>query len=81
MQYVRTHCEDARTEKKGNMMRRTWKDNADEFALLDAGEGWPFARLVACSVEKGKGNGRPPKTVTRVTVSGKVSAHEFPEEV
>lgn len=33
-------------------MARNWEDNAAEFALLDQGEGWPFARLVACSVEK-----------------------------
>lgn len=34
---------------------RTWKDNAVEFAALDRGEGWQFAILVACSVEKGVG--------------------------
>jgi hypothetical protein len=31
-------------------MTRTWQDNADECRQLDDGEGWPFARLVACSV-------------------------------
>jgi hypothetical protein len=39
------------------MTTRTWEDNARDFAALDEGEGWPFAVLVACSVEKGKGNG------------------------
>ena len=38
-------------------MERTWQDNADEFAELDQGDGWPFAVLVACSVEKGAGEG------------------------
>src|SRR5690625_1517719 len=33
------------------------KTNASEFAKLDRGEGWPFALLVACSVEKGKDRG------------------------
>jgi hypothetical protein len=37
------------------MSTRTWQDNAAEFAALDKGEGWPFARLVACSVTKGAG--------------------------
>lgn len=38
---------------------RTAEDNAREFALLDSGEGWPFAVLVACSVESaGHGGNR-----------------------
>lgn len=57
---------------------RTWQDNAAEFAALDEGEGWPFARLVACSVEKNIGNGGNP-SVTRVTDAGKVSARAFAE--
>lgn len=61
-------------------MSRTAQDNAAEFKSLDQGEGWPFARLVACSVEMGAGNGRPSKTVTRVTVSGKMSARQFARE-
>lgn len=36
-------------------MTRTWEDNAAEFAALDQGEGWPFAVLIAASVEKGAG--------------------------
>lgn len=39
------------------MAKRTWQDNAAEFAALDRGEGWQFAILVACSVEKGKDHG------------------------
>lgn len=57
-------------------MSRTWEDNAAEFAALDEGEGWPFARLVACSVEKGVG-GRGNTGVSRTRNSGKVSANEF----
>jgi hypothetical protein len=56
---------------------RTWKDNAAEFAALDRGEGWQFAILVACSVEKGAATGRPQKTSAIAEVSGKVSAAEF----
>lgn len=56
-------------------MARTWQDNAAEFAALDEGEGWPFARLVACSVEKDNGNGN--RNVRNT--SGKVSAREFAE--
>jgi hypothetical protein len=56
-------------------MSRTWKDNAAEFAALDLGEGWPFAILVACSVEKGAGQGTPP--VNRP--EAKVSATAFAE--
>jgi len=31
----------------------TWRDNAEEFAGLDKGDGWAFACLVACSVGRG----------------------------
>jgi hypothetical protein len=55
-------------------MTRTWKDNAAEFAALDRGEAWPFARLVACSVEKGNGQGRKPRNDRY-----KVSASQFAE--
>lgn len=40
------------------MDERTWEQNALEFAELDKGEGWPFAILVACSVQPGKVGGR-----------------------
>jgi hypothetical protein len=53
--------------------QRTWQDNADEFAALDQGEGWPFARLVACSVVRDNGHGNRRDR----DVSGKVSATEF----
>lgn len=52
-------------------MGRTWEDNADELARMDDGEGWPFARLVACSVEPGQGG----PTVARATV--KATANQF----
>jgi hypothetical protein len=55
---------------------RTWQDNAAEFALLDKGEGWPFARLIACSVQKGSGQGARQPRNDRYEV-GKVSAQEF----
>ena len=57
------------------MTMRTWQDNAAEFRALDAGEGWPFAVLVACSVEKGTGG--PRATGPRAPV--KVTAREFAE--
>lgn len=58
-------------------MNRTWEDNAREYAELSQGEGWPFAVLVACSVENG-GRGNP--KVTGVTLAdGKVSATRFAE--
>lgn len=50
------------------MTVRTWQTNADEFALLRKGEGWPFAVLVACSVERGG---------SAATGTAKVSAYEF----
>lgn len=56
-------------------MTRTWEDNAAEFAALDQGEGWPFAVLVACSVEK-TAAGRP-GIVSVETI--KVSARAFAE--
>lgn len=59
-------------------MARTWKDNAAEFAALDQGEGWPFAILVACSVERGKA-GRPPENRPDRDDS-KVSAQAFAKE-
>lgn len=59
------------------MTERTWEDNADEFALLDQGEGWPFAVLIACSVEKGAGDPSEHTARGSSTASGKVSATEF----
>lgn len=64
------------TEKKAIRMR-TWKDNAAEFAALDRGEGWQFAVLVACSVEKGIGNGAAGHTANLHDRGGKVSAARF----
>jgi hypothetical protein len=61
----------------GMSPKRTWQQNAEEFALLDQGEGWPFAILVACSVEKGVGDGRPRKTSANAEVSGKASIVAF----
>lgn len=58
---------------------RTWEQNADDFASLDRGEGWVFARLVACSVERGASNGRPSETRSADRVSPKVSASNFSE--
>jgi predicted NBD/HSP70 family sugar kinase len=57
--------------------QRTWQDNADEFAALDKGEGWPFARLVACSVAKGRGEGGSHHRNDRYGGDGKTSAQEF----
>jgi hypothetical protein len=54
---------------------RTWQDNAREFAALDKGEGWPFAVLVACSVEKGTSAHRP----ASIDAGEKVSARMFAE--
>lgn len=51
--------------------QRTWQDNAEEFKALDEGEGWPFARLVACSVV------RAPGRVSIETLGEKVTATEF----
>jgi hypothetical protein len=59
---------------------RTWQDNAAEFALLDKGEGWPFARLIACSVERrgqGGSNGNQHTGGIVRSHNAKVSAHEF----
>jgi antitoxin (DNA-binding transcriptional repressor) of toxin-antitoxin stability system len=65
---------------------RTWETNADEYAELDRGEGWPFAALVACSVSPGEGNGgdrrsgefqRYDRTAESSTI--KVSAARFAE--
>lgn len=55
----------------------TVQDLADQFAQLDAGEGWAFAAIVACGVEKGVG--AIPKGVSTATPSdcGKVSAKKF----
>jgi hypothetical protein len=57
-------------------MSRTWQDNAAEFALMDKQEGWLFARLIACSVEK-RPQGRP-KSTDRYLL--KASAKEFSRE-
>jgi hypothetical protein len=56
---------------------RTWENNADDFASLDRGEAWPFARLVACSVERGAGNGRPRTSAITEVSNGKVSMKAF----
>jgi len=56
---------------------RTWQDNAAEFALLDKGEGWPFARLIACSVERSRPG---PKGDRNDRSDLKVSATEFSEK-
>src|SRR5699024_2240070 len=63
-------------------MKRTWKENASEFAKLDRGEGWPVALLVACSVEKGKDRGGDRKSSNqcadrRIGQQGKTSANAF----
>lgn len=58
-----------------NGRTRTWQDNAREFAELDRGEGWPFAALVACSVEKDDGIGN----CSDRNSCGKVSARRFAE--
>jgi hypothetical protein len=57
-------------------MKRTWQDNAVEFAALDRGEGWQFAVLVACSVQKfGHGGDRRSSRDHDL----KVGAREFAE--
>lgn len=56
-------------------MSRTWQDNAAEFAALDQGEGWPFAILVACSVEPKSAAHRPGS----IAPGAKVSARQFAE--
>ena|SRR5699024_2816575 len=66
-------------------MKRTWKENASEFAKLDRGEGWPFALLVACSVEKGKGHGGDRKSDNRdnsrnLDLRSKTDATSFAEQ-
>src|SRR5262245_10502895 len=40
------------------MRTRNWRSNAAEFREMDQGIGWPFAVLVACSVERRNGQGR-----------------------
>lgn len=62
------------------MNKITWKDNAEQFAALDRQEGWTFARLVACSVEKGKGHGGDRSKPTAVGLNEKVSAGVFATE-
>jgi hypothetical protein len=60
-------------------MTRTADDNAIEFgALARQGKNVRLALLVACSVDKGSGNGRPPKgTGATAPLSVKVSARDF----
>lgn len=48
----------------------TWKDNADTFRVLDTGEGWPFARLVACSVARLKQGQKLPTGSIKATAEG-----------
>lgn len=55
---------------------RTWQYNAEEYSDIKKGDGWVFARLVACSVAKGTGQGaRQPRENLREVE--KVSAREF----
>jgi len=59
-------------------MLPVWEANAAKFALLDSGEGWPFAVLVACSVESGAGNGVKDGTACAIAqASDKTSAEKF----
>lgn len=59
-------------------MSRTWEDNAREFgALTKQGVDVRLALLVACSVEKGKGQGERTDLVANTTKSGKTSGKEF----
>lgn len=57
------------------MGARTWEANARQFVSLDGGNGWEFAILVACSVEKGVGQGARKPLRDRDEV--KVSAAKF----
>jgi hypothetical protein len=60
------------------MSRRTWEDNAKEFgALSRQGKDMRLAVLVACSVEKGAGQGARQPLSDRKEVRGKASAAEF----
>lgn len=63
-------------------MRRTWEDNAREFgALSKQGKDMRLALLVACSVDKGSGQGGPLRgqqpRPDRAKVGVKVSARDF----
>lgn len=62
--------------KKG----RTWQQNAAEFAELDSGDGWPFAILVACSVERGTHGGARRGSSFDRNLNGKVNATTFAKE-
>jgi hypothetical protein len=53
---------------------RTWRTNAEEFADLDQGEGWAFAVLVACSVQRAKPGSQDRRSRDDLE---KVSAKEF----
>lgn len=53
---------------------KAWEVNAAKFAALDSGEGWPFAVLVACSVEKDNGNGNRYARTGSLKVSASVFA-------
>lgn len=57
----------------------TVSDLAEAFARLDSGEGWAFAALVACSVEK-QTPGRPLKNASRDAFSSKLSCRKFAEK-
>jgi hypothetical protein len=63
-------------------MKRTWEDNAAQFAELTQGNGWPFAVLVACSVEPGAGQSeRGSRSSRRLDrADQKVSANKFAEK-
>jgi hypothetical protein len=61
----------------GRNAPRTWEMNADDFALLDRGEGFPFAVLIACSVERNAANGRPRTSAAAGVSATKVSMNAF----
>lgn len=56
------------------MNARSWQDNATEFRELDAGEGWVFARLIACSVTYRPGANGP---IAESLRTGKVGVRGF----
>lgn len=61
----------------------TVQDLADQFARLDAGEGWAFAALVACSCEKKAAGNLPnakPQVASSLSNELKVSTGSFAEK-
>lgn len=59
---------------------RTWETNAAEFAALDAGKGWPFAALVACSVQAAEHGGSRKGSSFDRNLTGKTNATAFASE-